>query len=173
MAKRVKHCMACKTAQTDHPSCICKDCRDKACSNCGKISVANTQFDDNGIPYCPKCFRMVIQLAIKSNKTDSLTLAQRLDIIESDITMIRRDITRLNYKVFGSETKQSAEDRPTSNQNNTIARRRDYESLDKSIDSALESMSLPDVEISADDIKNRVLEMFEDSKSVPDTSEDK
>jgi hypothetical protein len=148
MAKRVKFCMSCKTTQTDHPSCICQECRDKRCINCGKISVYNTQYNDIGKPFCPKCFRTVITLAVQSGKVDSFTLHQRLDAIESDIAMLKRIITGAGIP-------------------GVLKPRQDISSK---IDSLLDTMEIPDSP-SVDDIKNKALSLMMESE--PDTETDK
>ena len=153
LSLKQRQCMACKEFTDSHTG-ICKSCQSKKCTQCGKISVQNTQYDDNGFAYCPKCFRMVIQLAIKSSRTNVITIDQRLDSIENRLTLIERMLTnRTAPESRGSQTLPKQED------------------ISQRIDDVLGSMEIPDTIPSVDDIKNKALSLMMESE--PDTTSDK
>ena len=171
MTLRQRQCMACKEYTGEHTG-ICKVCQSKKCVNCGKISVLNTQYNDAGKPFCPKCFRTVLALAIQAGKTDSITLAQRLDIIESELTMMKHSLrTILNQ--LGSQPLPSISNE-VSNRPRDISRLDSGagipKDLDSRIDSLLDTLPLEDVP-SVDDIKNRALEIMLESDRMAETVE--
>lgn len=94
---RILRCMACKQV-TENPNAICNECRKKQCTKCGKISVYRTQYDDSGKPYCPKCFRMVVALAVNAGRLEQATIESRLEDMERRIRILEMVITGQSNK---------------------------------------------------------------------------
>ena len=95
--------MACKQI-TENPNAICNECRKKQCTKCGKISVYRTQYDDSGKPYCPKCFRMVVALAVNAGRLEQATIESRLEDMERRIRILEMVITRQSNKTEEPDT---------------------------------------------------------------------
>jgi hypothetical protein len=135
--------------------------------------VHGTRWDEKGKPYCPTCFKKLILISSQiEGRMDMPTIEAKLEKMERDISNIMR-VLGIKSRLSEIET-----DSPTSNEQKTTSRRRDFPSLvdgaelDSRIESLLNNLDLDTP--SVDEIKEKALETMlnneKESKSEPEVS---
>jgi hypothetical protein len=102
-----------------------------------------------------------MQMAVQAGKTNQFTIHQRLDAIESELTIMKRIISGAGFQKFISGPSAA---RQTSGPEINIESR---------IDNLIDTMEIPDAPSpSVNDIKNRALEIMLESDKFTENDKD-